>query len=74
MFHIFFGKLEQKGKHKFLINDVFGIQVAYAGNTQEGTFFLFPYRDDNRKTISYYAFDTIEQRDMFETVLKISGI
>ena len=65
----------KKWSHIFLINDVLWIEVFYEWRAgSDWRFFLYPYRDDNRKTISYYAFDTIAQRDMFEKVLKISWI
>ena len=74
MLHIFSGKVNVFGDHVFLINDVLWIEAAYSWDQKEWQFFLYPYRDDNRKTISYYAFDEIEQRDMFEMVLKVSWI
>ncbi len=74
MFHLFSWEIQQHGVYTFLSNEVFGIQVAYMWSQQSWRFFLYPYWDENRKTISYYAFDTIEQREMFETVLKVSGI
>lgn len=37
-------------------------------------FFLFPYLDDNKKTIIYYAFDTKEQKTLFESLLKVNGV
>jgi Holliday junction resolvasome RuvABC DNA-binding subunit len=30
--------------------------------------------DDNKKTIIYFAFDTVEQKQLFESLLKINGI
>ncbi len=36
--------------------------------------FIYPYTDDNHKTIRYYAFDTHAQKDIFENLLKIAGI
>lgn len=74
MLHYFVGRIEDHGIYKFLLNDMFGIQIAYMWLKKNGSFFLYPYRDDNRKTISYYAFDAIDQREMFENVLKVSGI
>jgi Holliday junction DNA helicase RuvA len=36
--------------------------------------FIHPHIDDNHKTIRYYAFDTHEQKNIFENLLKITGI
>jgi Holliday junction resolvasome RuvABC DNA-binding subunit len=51
-----------------------GIQAHYSGKQQEGDFFLFPYINENQKTIEYYAFDTQQQKERFTGLLKISGI
>lgn len=80
MFHIFKGQLETQGGRTFLTNDLFGIEVLY--NTQQKpiakskstTWFLFPYMDENHKTVSYFAFDILEQKIVFEQMMKISGI
>lgn len=53
---------------------MFGIQVHYLGKQSQGEFFLYPYLDDNKKTIFYYCFDNIEQKSMFENLLKINWI
>jgi len=74
MLHLFVGNRVQEWNHIFLVNEMLWIEVFYAGEQQHWRYILYPYWDDNRKTISYYAFDSIDQRDMFEKVLKISGI
>ncbi len=74
MLHLLKWQLENNGGKTFLHNDFLGIEVYYAGKQKKGTWFLFPYMDENHKTIVYFAFDTIEQRVAFEEVLKISGI
>ena len=51
-----------------------GIQVHYLGNQNQGEFFLYPYIDDNKKTIFYFCFDTIKQKVLFESLLKINGV
>lgn len=48
--------------------------MQYNGTQKKGTWFLFPYMDENNKTIHYFAFDTIEQKIVFEQMMKISGI
>lgn len=59
---------------KYIQNDIFGIQVNYLWNKVEGDFFLYPYIDDNKKTIFYFAFDNINQKVFFENCLKISWV
>lgn len=55
-------------------NDMFGIQVHYLGNQNQGEFFLYPHLDDNKKTIIYFCFDAIEQKILFESLLKVNGV
>ena len=40
----------------------------------QGSWFLYPHIDDTNKTIAYYAFDTFEQKNIFESMLKLNGI
>jgi Holliday junction resolvasome RuvABC DNA-binding subunit len=57
------------------VNPSFGIQALYNGSQKaKGEFFLFPYLDDNLKTVNYFAFDTIMQKQAFASLLKISGV
>ncbi len=51
-----------------------GIQVHYLGKQKQGEFFLYPYLDDNKKTIFYFCFDSIDQKVLFESLLKINGV
>ena len=74
MFHQFTGKIQRIGGETLLSNQFFGIQIHYLGKQNQGEFFLYPYIDDTKKTIAYYAFDTMEQKKTFETLLKISGV
>lgn len=74
MFHLFFGKVHTYQGKTYLQNDSFGIEAKYLWTKSAGMFFLFPYIDDNKKTIVYYAFDTVEQKTLFENMLKVSGI
>jgi len=74
MFHIFTGEKKNYGSKVYIENTLGGIQVQYSGNQSKGTFFIYPYLDDNAKTIKYYAFDTYMQKQYFEDMLKISGI
>ncbi|MFA6255784.1 MAG: Holliday junction branch migration protein RuvA [Candidatus Absconditabacterales bacterium] len=74
MFHYFVGKIRHLGGETLLSNDMLGIQVHYLGKQSQGEFFLYPYLDDNKKTIFYYCFDTIEQKILFESLLKINGV
>lgn len=58
-----------------ICNPSFGIQAQYNGQQKtKGEFFLFPYMDENLKTVNYFAFDTMQQKQAFATLLKISGV
>ncbi|MDR0860760.1 MAG: hypothetical protein LBO09_07505 [Candidatus Peribacteria bacterium] len=74
MFHFFHGTLQRSSALTLLKNDLFGIQVSYAGKQTTGDFFLYPHLDDTKKTVFYFAFDTPAQKQLFESLLKISGI
>jgi len=74
MFHCFIGNIRHIGGEILLSNDMFGIHIQYIGKQNQGEFFLYPYLDDTKKTIIYYAFDTIDQKTTFVTLLKISGV
>jgi len=74
MLQYFQWKIERKGGIIFLIHDFIGIQISYAWNKSEGEFYLFPFYDENKKTIQYFAFDTIEQKQIFEQFLKVNWV
>lgn len=74
MFHYFVGKIRHIAGETILANDMLGIQVHYLGNQSQWEFFLYPYIDDNKKTVFYYCFDSIEQKIVFEWLLKINGV
>jgi len=35
---------------------------------------LYPYLDEGKKSVFYFAFDTLEQKQNFEQMLKVSGV
>lgn len=74
MFHFFVWSLKKIKSEAFLVNPHFWVQVTYAGNQKEGEFFLYPYLDEQKKSVFYFAFDTFEQKESFEKMLKISGV
>ncbi len=74
MFHLFTGKIITHWNKTYIQNESFGIEANYLWRQSAGLFFLFPYLDDNKKTIIYYAFDTADQKVLFENMLKVSGI
>ena len=74
MFHYFNWKIEKKGWITLLIHDFFWVQVYYAWIKTEWEFFLFPIYDENKRTVQYFAFDTLEQKQIFEQFLKVNGI
>lgn len=74
MFHHFTGELQNIDWQVFLINQYFGIEVVYDGQMRQGSFFLYPYMDEQNKTIRYFAFDTNAQKKLFLTFYKIQWI
>ena len=74
MFQYFQWKVEKKGWITLLIHDFIGIQVSYAWRKTEWEFYLFPVYDENKRTVQYFAFDTLEQKQLFEQFLKVNGI
>ena len=74
MFHYFQWKVEKKGWVTLLIHDFIWIQVFYAWKKSGWEFYLFSVYDENKKTIQYYAFDTLEQKQVFEQFLKVNWI
>lgn len=74
MFHYFVWKIHNFSGEKLISNDSMWIQINYLGSQTEWALFLYPFLDDNKKTVFYYAFDTFEQKLLFENTLKINGI
>ena len=74
MFHYIKGKVRRNQSDCFILTETFGVQVAYAGGQSEGEFFLYPYLDEGKKSVFYFAFDTLEQKQNFEQMLKVSGV
>lgn len=74
MIHIFHGKVNHYNDSFFLENDLFWIEVSYLWHQKNGRFFLFPLMDERSKSIYYYGRDTIDQKHIFESILKISWI
>jgi Holliday junction resolvasome RuvABC DNA-binding subunit len=74
MLHYIKWKLQIFWKNKFITNDLFGIQVNYLGKKDQWEYFIYPYLDDNKKSIFYFAFDNVEQKSIFENTLKINWI
>ncbi len=76
MFHYIVWSIQNvDGGNVLLVNESRGIQALYNGKQKtKGSFHLFPYMDENQKTIQYFAFDTLEQKSAFTQMLKISGV
>lgn len=74
MLHYFRWDLKVIWNKKYLVNELFGIQVNYLWSQKKWEFFLYPYLDDNKKSVFYYCFNTADQKEMFEETLKISWI
>lgn len=74
MFQYFQWKIEKKGWITLLVHDFFGIQVSYGWKKSQWEFFIYPFYDENKRTVQYFAFDTIEQKQLFEQFLKVNWI
>jgi len=74
MFHYIIWKLVSYWNKKYIQNQTFWIEVNYLWIKSEWNFFLYPYIDDNKKTIFYFAFDEVQQKNVFVDMLKISWI
>ena len=74
MFQYFQWNIERKWWITLLIHDFIWIQVSYAWIKTEWEFYLFPFYDENKRTIQYFAFDTLEQKQLFEQFLKVNWI
>ncbi len=74
MLHLMRGTIHQEWNKTYLSNSMFGLEVLYNGIDHEGLFFLFPYLDESNKTCRYFCFASNEQKQVFEKLIKISGI
>lgn len=74
MFHYLKGEIKQYWSRMLLVNESFWVEVNYMWNKTEWEFFLYPYIDDNKKTVFYYTFDSMEQKTVFENTLKLNWI
>lgn len=63
-----------KSDQIFIQNEVFWIQALYFWNKTKWGFFLHPHIDDNKKTINYFAFDTVKQKESFTEILKVNWV
>ncbi len=75
MFHyINWEVINNKSNQVFIKNEVFGIQALYFWNQKKWEFFLHPHIDDSKKTINYFAFDTVKQKESFTEILKVNWV
>jgi len=74
MFHYFHWEIVNFWEYKILKNENFGLKITYSGTKSEWDFFLYPIIDQNHNTMYYLAFDNVSQLNLFNTLLKISGI
>lgn len=76
MFHYIVGSVQKLDDTTvFIVTPTFGVQALYSGSQKnKGEFFLFPYMEENLKTISYFAFDSMQDKKTFEQMLKISWV
>ncbi len=74
MIHYIQWTLQKEGDNSYITNAHYGIQVHYTWSKDKGEYYLYPYIDENNKTIYYYAFDSDQQKQRFVWFLKLSGI
>lgn len=74
MFHYINWEIKRYQNQIFIQNQFIWIQVNYFWNQNSWEFFLYPHIDDNKKTINYFAFDTVQQKTSFTKVLKINWV
>lgn len=74
MFHYFVWEISRLWTKTYIKNTILWIEIHYLGSKSKWELFLYPHIDDNKKTVIYFAFDTIHQKEMFENTIKINGI
>ena len=76
MFNFVKGKILNIGGKIFVIdkNWIFWYEVIYKGDKKEGEFFLFPYFEQNFHTVIYFCFENLNQKKLFEKIVKIPWI
>ena len=78
MFHFIKGQIiSQREDKSFVLSQdgKIGIEVFYRGKQRkEVDLWLFPYIDENLHTLKYFAFDFLEQKELFEQITKLPGL
>ncbi len=74
MFHIFKWQLIEEKWKKYILNDLFWIEVNFEWTKNKWKFYIFPYFDENKKTIKYFAFESLEEKLIYEKLVKISWV
>jgi len=74
MLHFFSWELVKFDDMVYLKNDIFGIKWYYFWLKKNWDFFLFPFLDTNHNTFYYAIFDAFKQLELFNRLIKISGI
>jgi len=74
MFHYFKGTIKEIKWKKILSNELFWIEIQYLGKQDKWEFFIYPHLDDNKKTIVYFWFTEMDQKTLFEDLLKVNWI
>jgi len=74
MFHYFVWSIVNYWNYKILKNELFWINIYYEWSRKTWSFFLYPILDDNHHTIYYLWFDNVQQLNIFNRLIKISGI
>jgi Holliday junction DNA helicase RuvA len=74
MFNFFKWKIKKFEEKIYLTNWNFWFEVIYNWNQKEWTYFLYPYFEQNLHTYIYFCFDKINQKLLFEKLIKLPGI
>lgn len=74
MLHFFSWKLLKLDDMAYIKNDFFWVKWYYFGFRKEWDFFLYPFLDTNHNTFYYAIFDSFEQLELFNRLIKISWI
>ncbi len=74
MFHLIRGSSQIYGSVAVISNDLVWVEASYQWTQSTWTYYLHPMIDDRTKTVTYFAFDSLELKQIFAKLLKISGI
>ncbi len=74
MYHLFHGKRVDKDNVILLDNWLFGIEVTYSWKKWEGSRYIYTRVDQKSGALSFFAFDTYNQKKQFLEMIKIQWV